>query len=99
MRFPEAIAAVAAVLPVTNAHGGPAIPQIRGLDMRDLKARNFIDSLKSRSAELSRQDIHEEHALQGRQTASRCGLGYGSCPAGNCCSVAGCKSIPIVSVF
>lgn len=97
MRFPTAIAAVAAVVPIISAHDGPGIPKIAGLNMRDMKARNLMDNIRTRAAELTRNTIHEEHAsLKPRQggTNGRCGAGLGSCDAGYCCSASGCKFFP-----
>lgn len=94
MHFPTAIAVVAAIVPVINAHDGPGIPKIAGLDMRNLKARNLMDNIRARAAELSRSAVSEEHAgLKPRQggTDGQCGAGFGSCAAGYCCSGAGCK--------
>ena len=96
MRFSTALATVAAVAPIVSAHDGPGIPKISGLNMRDLKARNLMDSIKARAAELT-QDAHAHEKrgdLKPRQggTDGKCGAGFGSCDAGYCCSSAGCKS-------
>ncbi|KAL1609869.1 hypothetical protein SLS60_001534 [Paraconiothyrium brasiliense] len=91
MRFPTAIAAVAAVAPVVSAHDGPGIPKIGGLDMKDLKARNLMDNIRARTAELTKDALLDKHPLKPRQggTDGQCGAGFGSCDAGYCCSGAG----------
>ncbi|KAF1974872.1 glycoside hydrolase/deacetylase [Bimuria novae-zelandiae CBS 107.79] len=88
MRFSTAIATVAAVAPIVSAHDAPGLPKIGGLHMRDLKARNLMDSLKIRAAELAHA---HERSLKPRQggTDGQCGPGFGSCAAGYCCSGAG----------
>ena len=94
MRYSTTIAAVAAVAPIISAHDGPRIPKIAGLNMRDLKARNLMDNIKARAAELA-WDAHvpDKQRLKPRQggTDGKCGAGFGSCEAGYCCSETGCK--------
>lgn len=103
MRFSTAVAAIAAVAPLANAHDarGPGIPKIQGLNMRDLKARNLMDTIRARAAELV-QDVHAHEArgsLKPRQggTDGQCGAGKGTCAAGYCCSGAGCKLLLLPS--
>lgn len=96
MRFSTAaLATVAAVVPIVSAHDS-MLPKIRGLDMRDLKARNLMDNIRARAALLGSQDAHAHEKRGGvkpRQggTDGQCGPGFGSCAAGYCCSGAGCK--------
>jgi peptidoglycan/xylan/chitin deacetylase (PgdA/CDA1 family) len=92
MHFSTALAAVAAVAPLVNAHeGGPGLPRIAGLNVRDLKARDLFSNLKARVDEVN-QEVHEKReSLKPRQggTDGQCGTGFGSCDAGYCCSEAG----------
>jgi hypothetical protein len=85
-----AIATLATVGPLADAHGSTGLPQIIGLDVADVKARSFLRSLGARMAESS--SVHE-HKIEARETSSppNCGEGIGSCPAGKCCSTVGCK--------
>jgi len=87
MHFSTALATVAAVAPLVNAHGAP-LPRIVGLNPRDLRARDLLSSLGARF-----NDVHEfqkESApLKARQDDRECGAGIGSCGAGICCSQAG----------
>ncbi|KAJ4305429.1 hypothetical protein N0V90_000960 [Kalmusia sp. IMI 367209] len=97
MRFSTAVAAAAVVAPLAAAHEGPGIPKIAGLNMKDLKARNLMDSLRARAAELTQKShAHEERELKPRQggTDGQCGGSFGSCAAGYCCSGAGCMIGP-----
>jgi hypothetical protein len=85
-----AIATLATVGPLVNAHGS-GLPQIIGLDVADVKARSFLRNLGARLAE------SQDHEMEARQTPPppasppNCGPGIGSCKAGECCSVIGCK--------
>lgn len=94
MYFSTALAAIAAVAPLVNAHGDSPMPKIVGLNPRDLKARNLLSSLGERIPEF--RGTHEKHqALKSRQDDRQCGTGIGSCAAGECCSQAGCMYRPI----
>lgn len=64
------------------------MPQVFGLNIKDLKSRDLLSNLKARLADV---DHHKEHAkrenLEARQnTDGQCGPGFGSCAAGYCCS-------------
>lgn len=100
MRFSSAIATAAAVAPFVNAHGNSAgMPQIAGLNMRDLKTRDMLSTLRARAIELSSQAKEESHAAaakrdanikrQGGNTNGQCGGSFGNCAAGYCCSGSG----------
>jgi hypothetical protein len=93
MHFSTALAAIAAVAPLVNAHDVPGAPKIAGLNMRDLKARSVLDNLKARAAAVEQ---HAEHHLKPRQggTDGQCGASFGSCAAGYCCSESGCTFSP-----
>jgi len=91
MHFSTALAAVAAVAPLVNAHGSP-LPQIMGLNPRDLKARAILSNIGARFTEV--HEFAKSEPLKARQDDDReCGQGIGSCAAGQCCSQAGCKSV------
>jgi hypothetical protein len=94
MHFSTALAAVAAVAPLVSAHGSP-LPQIVGLNPRDLKARAMLSNLGARFTEANELS----KTLEARQDDRECGKGVGSCAAGQCCSQAGCMSSPPVPVF
>lgn len=100
MHFSNALAAIAAVAPIVAAHDGPAIPKIAGMNVRDLKARNVLDNLKARAAEVAQHAAHERKSIKPRQggTDGQCGGSFGSCAAGYCCSEAGCKSVQTLPV-
>ena len=101
MRFSTALVTVAAVAPFVTAHDHdePRLPKISGLNMRDLKTRDFLSSLRARAAavaaEVSRdvQTAHEERVenvkRQGGDDQNMCGPGKPSCAEGYCCSEAG----------
>jgi hypothetical protein len=91
MHFSTALAAIAAVAPLVNAHDAPGLPKIAGLNVRDLKARGVLDSLKARAAAVGHSAAGEKH-LSPRQggTNGQCGGSFGSCAAGYCCSESGC---------
>lgn len=99
MHFSTALAAVAAVAPLVHAHdgSGPAIPQLIGLNVKDLKARSMLSSILGRAqhAEIDHHDAHEKRGkLEARQNVDgECGTGKGSCAAGYCCSEAGCMML------
>jgi hypothetical protein len=84
-----AIAFVATVSPLANADGS-GLPQIIGLDVADVKARSLLRNLGVRVA--ASGHAHEV-SLETRASPPECGEGIGSCPAGKCCSRAGCKMI------
>lgn len=91
-----ALAATVAFVPLIHAHG-VASPMIVGLDPRDprhLKARDLLSSLGARFADVNEYAKGPENYLKARQDDRQCGTGVGSCAAGECCSPAGCKSIP-----
>ena len=94
MHFSTALAAVAAVAPIVNAHGGSAIPRIVGLNVKDLKARDMLSNMRARTqlAEVGHHEAHEKRGnLDSRQNVDgQCGGSFGSCAAGVCCSQAGC---------
>jgi hypothetical protein len=91
MYFSNAILAAGALIPLVSAHGGDGIPNIVGLNVKDLKGRDMLSNLKSRIA-AARHQVHEEIQLEHRQTQDRCGPEHGSCPAGACCSGSGCMT-------
>lgn len=95
MHFSTALTAVAVVAPLVVAHGsGPGVPQIMGLNVKDLKARSMLSSWISR-AEATEVDHHEAHEKrQGGNADGQCGNGVGTCAAGYCCSAEGC-TIPL----
>lgn len=88
MHFSTALAIVAAVAPLANAHGSP-MPKIVGLNPRDLKARSLLANLGARFTEVH-EFAKEAKPLKARQDDDRqCGAGIGSCAAGQCCSQSG----------
>lgn len=89
MYFSTVAVAIAAVVPLANAHGS-GLPQILGLDLADLKNRDLLNSLKARISGLDH--VHSEPAKQARASPLECGEGIGSCPAGKCCSRANCTT-------
>jgi hypothetical protein len=90
MHFSTTLAAVAAVAPFVSAHGTMGVPKIAGINMRDLKSRDLLATLEARMADYNAHGKHE--AVKVRQADDRqCGAGVGNCPAGQCCSGAGCK--------
>jgi hypothetical protein len=91
------LAAVAAVAPFVSAHGGMGLPKIAGINMRDLKSRDLLANLEARIAEVQTAHAHA-NGLAARQDDRQCGAGVGSCPAGQCCSGAGCMS-PFLESF
>lgn len=90
MHFSTAFAAAVAVAPLVNAHGSP-LPQIVGLNPRDLKARALLSNIGARFAEV--HEFAKSEPLKARQDDRECGKGIGSCAAGMCCSQAGCELI------
>lgn len=92
MRFTSAVVAATAVAPFVNAHGGASIPNIVGLNVKDLKARDLLDNLRARLAEVNHVEKRAPaEPLEARQnTDGQCGPGFGSCAAGVCCSEGGC---------
>lgn len=80
-----ALLTIAAVGPLANAHG-TGLPQILGLDVADVKARNFLRGIGARLSEAG--DSHGA-PVQARDSPPECGEGIGSCPAGKCCSRVG----------
>jgi hypothetical protein len=94
MHFSTTLAAIAAVVPLINAHDAPGLPKIAGLNIKDLKARSLFDNLKARAAEVTRHVVHEKKSLKSRQGGidGQCGASFGSCAAGYCCSSEGCKA-------
>lgn len=86
--FTTVAATVAAVAPLASAHG-VGLPTILGLDVADLKARSILSSIGAPIAGASYP--HNKVDLEVRGSPPECGEGIGSCPAGKCCSRAGCK--------
>ena len=82
-----AIVAFATFVPFTEAHG-IAIPHVVGLDLASPKGRDLLQALEARFLGTV---AHSESALETRQSKPECGEGIGSCPAGKCCSKAGCR--------
>jgi peptidoglycan/xylan/chitin deacetylase (PgdA/CDA1 family) len=77
-----AIATIAAISPLANAHGA-GLPQILGLNVADLKARSLLQNVEARvPASGNAAELH----VEARQSKPECGEGIGSCPAGQCCS-------------
>jgi hypothetical protein len=96
MHFSTALAAVAAVAPIVNAHGNAALPKIVGLNPKDLKARDLLAGLGARFAEV--HEFAKEAAPEKRQDTLECGASVGkSCAAGQCCSQSGCKYLSTLS--
>jgi len=93
MHFSTVLAAVAAVAPFVAAHGENPIPNIVGLNVRDLKTRDMLSNMRARIAEVNQEAVKEkrEHKLSRRQggTDGQCGAGKAPCAAGYCCSEAG----------
>jgi hypothetical protein len=93
MHFSTALAAVAAVAPIVNAHGaGNGLPTIVGLNPKDLKTRDLLAGLGARFATINDFKKSAAKPANVRRDDRECGTGVGSCGAGLCCSQAGCKS-------
>jgi len=95
MRFSASLAAAAAaVAPLASAHDSPGLPNLVGLNVRDLKARSLMDTLRARAVDVvEHAHVNEKRgSLQPRQggTDGQCGGSFGSCAAGYCCSESGC---------
>ena len=91
MHYSTALAAVAAITPLVNAHGA-ALPNIIGLNPRDLRARDLLSRTGARFTgvnELLKPKTQVKTAVVARQDDRQCGAGVGNCPAGQCCSEAG----------
>jgi hypothetical protein len=86
-----AVATFAAVGPLANAHGS-GLPQIIGLDVTDVKARNLLRNIGARFATPGHPHGID---LEARDSPPECGEGIGSCPAGKCCSRAKCKMLDV----
>lgn len=93
MHYSTALAAVAAVAPLVSAHGA-GLPQIIGLNPRDLKARDLLGSIGVRFAGVDEFAKGSVDKPKVRRDDRECGTGVGSCAAGLCCSDAGCMSMP-----
>lgn len=93
MHYSTAFTAVAALTPFVAAHGnGAAIPNIVGLNPRDLKARSLLSRAGVRFTgvnELVKGRSDKTKINKPRQDDPQCGAGVGSCAAGECCSAAG----------
>jgi hypothetical protein len=93
MHYSTVIAAVAALAPLASAHG-TGLPNIVGLNPRDLKARSLLSRTGARFTGVNELvHGHSANGVKARQDDRQCGAGIGSCPAGQCCSQAGCKFI------
>lgn len=92
MHFSTALAAIAAIAPLVNAHGSP-LPKIVGLNPKDLRARDLLSGLGARFAEA--HEFAKANPLDARQSDKECGKGIGSCAKGVCCSQSGyCGTTP-----
>ncbi|KAF1837299.1 glycoside hydrolase/deacetylase [Decorospora gaudefroyi] len=95
MHYSTAIAAVAALTPFVSAHGhGGAVPNIVGLNPRDLKARSLLSGTGAKFTGVDkllkgRGNSARANPVKPRQDDRECGEGVGSCEAGMCCSPAG----------
>lgn len=92
MHYSTALAAVAAVAPIVSGHG-VGVPNIVGLNPRDLKARDLLSRVGARFTGVN-ELVEPKHDVKTqiirRQDDRQCGAGIGNCPAGQCCSDAGC---------
>jgi len=91
MHYSAALAAVAAITPLVNAHGA-GLPNIIGLNPRDLRARDLLSRTGARFTgvnELLQPKTQVKNKVVARQDDRQCGAGVGNCPAGQCCSGAG----------
>lgn len=92
MHYSFTLAAIAAVTPFVSAHGN-GLPNIVGLNPRDLRARDLLSHTGAKfigANELSKPKAVSKVPVQARQDDRQCGAGVGSCAAGQCCSSAGC---------
>ncbi|KAF2660521.1 carbohydrate esterase family 4 protein [Lophiostoma macrostomum CBS 122681] len=93
MHISITLAAVAAVAPLVAAHNEHPIPNIAGLNVRDLKTRDMLSNMRDRIAAVNQEAAEEkrDHKLSRRQggTDGQCGAGFASCAAGYCCSPEG----------
>jgi hypothetical protein len=97
MHYSTAVAAVAALTTFVSAHG-TGMPNIVGLNPRDLKARSLLSRAGARFTGVNELvKGRSGHGLKSRQDDRECGAGIGSCAAGQCCSGAGCELISIPS--
>ncbi|USP73779.1 carbohydrate esterase family 4 protein [Curvularia clavata] len=91
MHYSAALAAVVAVAPIVSGHG-TGVPNIVGLNPRDLKARDLLSRVGARFTgvnELLEPKNDVKTQIIRRQDDRQCGTGIGNCPAGQCCSGAG----------
>lgn len=98
MRFSTALASAAAVAPFVTAHGEAPMPQIVGLNLKDLKTRDMLSTLRARAAEVSSEAIKGAQAASEKRnnnikrqggTSGQCGGSFGKCDEGYCCSASG----------
>lgn len=82
-----ALATIAAVSPFASAHIGGA-PQLVGLNMADLKARDLLSRLSAGGVSVGA--VHNHVDLSTRADKKNCGPGIGNCKTGECCSEVGC---------
>ncbi|EDU51408.1 CDA1 xylanase chitin deacetylase [Pyrenophora tritici-repentis] len=91
MHYTSALAAIAAVTPLVSAHG-TGLPNIIGLNPKDLRARHLLSRTGAKLMgvdELMKPKVASKVPVQARQDDRQCGQGIGSCPAGQCCSSGG----------
>ncbi|CAI6340074.1 unnamed protein product [Periconia digitata] len=99
MRFSTTLATAAAVAPFVSAHGdAPMMPSIVGLNMRDLKTRDMMSTLRARAVEIAALEKEEIQAATAKRhqnvkrqgnTNGQCGGSFGKCAEGYCCSGSG----------
>lgn len=90
MYLSNAIIAASALMPLVSAHGGAPVPNIAGLNIKDLKARSLFSDLRARAAAVQHTQTGSSNKRQNAE--GRCGPGIASCAAGQCCSEAGCMT-------
>lgn len=92
MHYSAALAAVVAVAPIVSGHG-TGLPNIVGLDPKDTRARDLLSGIGARFTgvnEIASAKNKVKTQIVRRQDDRQCGAGIGNCPAGQCCSEAGC---------
>ncbi|KAF2738185.1 glycoside hydrolase/deacetylase [Polyplosphaeria fusca] len=91
MYITSALAVAAAVAPIVAAHDGPSMPNVAGLNIKNLKARDIFANIRTR-VDHTEVDHHPKRSvLKPRQggTDGQCGAGLAKCSAGYCCSESG----------
>lgn len=89
------VIALVGLAPLVSSHGGAPVPNIFGLNVKDLKTRDLFSNLRARVDEVNHPAVYEKREnVKARQADQRCGPDFGSCAEGVCCSATGCMASP-----